>query len=645
MQEISLKVEKVVGPASSAEACGIFRKNVQFNDSLGALISCFSLKSEGEDDTQVILGDLFEIVSKKFEEARDEGPLTLLRDAASSISNYINGKEIKLSFVNLLFCDDACYFSKAGNEVKFFVFDPPKKLEITYLDGSGPTSNGQIYLLATAAFLSTFDVDELSDEDKEVDLEGIIDEVATAISNDPKKAEIAAAFIQVKTEGSSTIVNTTQISDEESASKVETEEVSEEAAENTEVEEKTEFVVVGDNLNSPEGVDKEQKRGSKTEFLKDTRDNLISYTKVFFRKFSKELVGIRRGEVGAVLRLRKNLGLFAIAILLVLLASGVFAYRGRQNIEKRSEAASHIATADTKFSEAVAILGLNKSRARELLVEADKEVKAAIALDAKNEKANKLASSITDKLKETESLSNVSFKTVLDKQGTVVGLSISDKNLYAVYDKKIYSILLSGGKETEEAELDGASDGLVSLGDAVVSNGNTVEKIKLADGKKEKIGNVASLRDIGVFISNVYVLSENQIKKFVPVASGYTAGGDYLGGKVDFDAGARMVIDGNVWVSSGQKIYKFLRGETQNFEISGLIGNTSAFGEIYTSAEMDNLYVIDKANSALLVISKDGVYRKAYQASEFGQAKGIAVDDSETNIYIATGNKVIVAPL
>ena len=106
-----------------------------------------------------------------------------------------------------------------------------------------------------------------------------------------------------------------------------------------------------------------------------------------------------------------------------------------------------------------------------------------------------------------------------------------------------------------------------------------------------------------------------------------------------------MAIDGNVWVTSGGNIFKFLRGEKQNFEISGLTGNSSVFGEIYTNGGLDNLYVVDKANSALLVISKDGVYKKAYQASEFSQAKGICVNADESKVFIAVGNKVLETSL
>lgn len=639
MSEFKLKLEKVVGPASEDSICGIFKKNVPVAEASATLISCFSLSTLGDIDGKVILSDLIELISKKFDEAGGgEGPLDILRAGTIAAGNYVSSKHLEVNFVNVLFYEAACYFSREGERVKFFVFRAPRKVEISFKDGSGPVKSGQLYLLATEAFLSAFDVDELANE-AEIDLEGIIDGISTDISEEKNKAEIAAAFVEVAGEQDSKALdgkNETL----ENIRKVDAQEFEE-----IQNNEKNQEEVLADREREIAPAFEDQTRGPRFNFVHSFGKKALDYLSGFMHSTSKEMGAIRKGDGGAILRLRKKLLLLSVILLLVLGTSGAFAYRGKIREQKRQEAASHIANAGSKYSEAIAILGLNKSRAREILVEADKEVKAALVIDKNDGKAVSLSNDVLDKLKETESLANVTFKTVLEKEGKAVGLSISDKNLYAVYDGNIYSIVLASGKSEEEAGVEGADDGLVSSGDAVVSDRGKIEKIKLSDGKKQEIGNVSGLYDFGAFVTNVYALSSDKIEKFVLVESGYVSGGNYLTGKINFAETSRMAIDGNVWVTSGGNIFKFLRGEKQNFEISGLTGNSSVFGEIYTNGGLDNLYVVDKANSALLVISKDGVYKKAYQASEFSQAKGICVNADESKVFIAVGNKVLETSL
>ena len=556
MSEFKLKLEKVVGPASDERICGVFKKNVPVQDASATLVSCFSLSTSGDVDGKVILSDLFELFSRKFEEVGGgEGPLDILRAGSLAAGNYVSSKHLEVSFVNVLFYEDACYFSREGKEVKFFVFEAPRRVEISFNDGSGPARDGQIYLLATDAFLSVFDIDELAN-DAEIDLEGIIDGISTDISEEKNKAEIAAAFVAVKSpQEPETVASNEPLGN---VRRIEKEKPDEKVSEGEEA-----AAFVDGEIKQPIESERSSQK-PKFNFVQTYGKQASAYLSAFLHGASKEIGAIKRGEGGAILRLRKKLILLSIILLFVLASSGLAAYRGKMREQKKQEAASHIASASTKYSEALAILGLNKSRAREILVEADKEVKAALVIDKNDEKAVSLSNDILAKLKETESLTNVNFKTVLEKDGKAVGLSISDKHLYAVYDSNIYSVTLASGKAEEEAEVNRADDGLVSAGDAVFSSKGKIEKVKLSDGKKQEIGNVNGLFDLGAFVTNVYALSSDKIEKFVPVEAGYVSGGNYLSSKISFEQTSRMAIDGNVWVTSGGSIYKFLRGEKQN---------------------------------------------------------------------------------
>src|SRR3990172_906111 len=99
MQDFSLKIENITGQASRDIACGVFNKKITLaNGEQGTLVACVLIK---------------------------------------------NGK-------------DVCYIARHDQNFKIFVFEPPKSLEITFEEGSGPIKIGQIYLISTEKFLSIF---------------------------------------------------------------------------------------------------------------------------------------------------------------------------------------------------------------------------------------------------------------------------------------------------------------------------------------------------------------------------------------------------------------------------------------------------------------------------------------------------------
>src|SRR3989344_2584134 len=175
----------------------------------------FSLKIEKitgqEIDAQILLKDIFELSTKKLEDAQGQ-ILQSLESARDACREHILERQTsepkasedlqkpQVSFVLLFFYKEACYIARHDQNIKIFVFEPPKSLELTFENGSGPINPGQIYLLATEKFLSIFDSSVFSKETKELDIEEIIDGLATEISARQDQEEIGAAFVLVKDE-------------------------------------------------------------------------------------------------------------------------------------------------------------------------------------------------------------------------------------------------------------------------------------------------------------------------------------------------------------------------------------------------------------------------------------------------------------
>src|SRR4030043_1626905 len=369
MGNLKLVVEKVTGLAQINSACAVFSKKITLNDEVNVtFISCIFLKTNEEDEVQPVLGEIFELSTKKIEEAeKEDGFLKSLISARDATCDYLSAKNADLNFAYLLFYRDVCYIVRFGEKVRLLVFDSPKEEEIIIKEGSGPVKAGQIFLVATEKFLSLFDTSVFKKE-AEIDLEEIIDKLACDISQEKDQNEIAAAFILAKKDE----VLETQITEPVEG-----------------IQPEPEFPKV------PKVEDTVVTNNTATKLSRFI--NPVSVLSAFFKLVQKELKFLTRGETGAVFRLRRNVAIIAFVILVFLALSGIYTVRTNSQKEKLAKFNIHLSNASSKYEEGIALIDLNRERARQILVDADKEVKIALLLNQKNEEANKLASEIQTK--------------------------------------------------------------------------------------------------------------------------------------------------------------------------------------------------------------------------------------------------------
>jgi len=297
------------------------------------------------------------------------------------------------------------------------------------------------------------------------------------------------------------------------------------------------------------------------------------------------------------------------------------------------------------YEEGLALIDLNQEKARGKFAEADGEIKRALELKPKDEKALELSTKISNKLKETENLAKVEFSKVFETDGNLVSLSKDEGNLVGVTNSSIYIVDVDSETADEIKGQSGTSDAAFYDNKIFASDGETVYQIGLVSGEISEIFDGEQSQDIAVFFGNVYLLGSDQIYKYTPVENGYAQSANYLNTSKQFDNSSKFVIDGSVWVSSGSEVNEYLRGDKESFQISGLTSKTGKLGEIYTESEIENVYVVDGENSALLVFGKDGVYKKAYQSSEFRSVKGLVVDEEAGKFYIAVGSEILASEL
>lgn len=640
MADLILTFEKVAGAGDAKSSCAIFNRRVTLADSsVGTIVGCLMAKSD-DADVQIIIRDLVELAASKLE-GYENGVLAALVHVRDLSVNFIADRKVSVDFAYLVFYKDVCYIVRLGDGVKVQVFDPPKSGEVKFSEGSGPVEPGQIYVIATDRFLTLFDTAVFAQE-AEIEFREIIDGLATEISAESEQSQIGAAFVQISEEAEKPFDlaqgKGTEPAEEDTGAEEETAE-STAKVELMEAEGATERRSV--KREAP--LEEEVTLGEAVELSRDSgpTSKFIGLWGSLVREAKK----LRAQEVVAVGRLRRNIVVLALVILLILAGSVSYAVYKNQQKKKLEQLSAHLTAAASKLSEGAAVAELNRSRAREIFVEADREVDLALEIDSKSEKAKSIKEGITGKLKETDQSANVGFETFFEADVGLVTLAAADENLIAVSESSIFAVATAS--ESSE-KLDGKSPArLAAVYDRKVYlvTDKGVARVDIASRGISDLFDHSGAQDIGVFLGNVYLMSGNKIDKYVPIEAGYSGPSDYLSSAEQFSERSHLAIDGLVWVTSGPKILKFNRGERQDFEISGAPPGIADLGIIYTSSSLDNLYVIDAGNSALLVIGKDGAYKRSYQSPEFSRASGLVVTEDDGKIYITSGTKVLEANL
>lgn len=617
MEKGKLDIQKVSGAPRPDCVCQVFTHRLILADSqVATLVSVFFVKTENHKDLQKLLSEVFELSIQKIEEGNmNEGVLAILSNAALKITQFLEQENVKASFAHTLFYKDAAYIARHGESVKLLVFEPESSKEIKFQEGSGRVKDSQLFLIATEKFLSIFDTAPLKLLE-EIDLEDIIDGLATDISAEEDQSEIAAAFVLATSKASDDGDKDTAPSQDERD-------------------------VLNEDLAQKKEIEDERPEQHKDPALKTLMSKALFWlgkTLVHFKK-------LKRGDVKAILGLRRNIALLAIVLLIVLAASGAVTIRNKFQKEKTAQFNNYLTLASQKLDEGNAIVQLNRSKARENFIEADKQIKLALEIFPKDDSAQKLSSEITSKLKETEQQNQLAFTSIGEFSETVNSLNISKNTLNLITKNAVIKMNLDGkSKDTKDVD-ENLKLGAFFANDAYVYSDPNLFKIDMASGAKKELFKKSKAQDMEFFIGNLYLLTKEGIAKFVPVENGFVEAGDYLSGGFSATASSRFAIDGSIWVTKGAEILNFLQAKPQSFQISGLTSPVGEFGQIYTSSEIDSLYVVDIKNSALLVISKEGIYLKTYQSPEFAKAQDLAVDSQEKKLYLAVGNKIIEANL
>jgi hypothetical protein len=168
---------------------------------------------------------------------------------------------------------------------------------------------------------------------------------------------------------------------------------------------------------------------------------------------------------------------------------------------------------------------------------------------------------------------------------------------------------------------------------------------------------------VGSYEGRFYILdaSDNQILRYDPRGDTYPEPPSryfVTSPPKSLETALGMAIDGNIYVLYDDgTILKFLSGESQPFEVSGLpddIGQAVALavdpdgnsGRVYVADLGNERYVADRGNGRIVVLGPDGDFQAQFCAQgTFDALEALAVDEGAGRLYVFGGGWLYVVPL
>lgn len=322
---------------------------------------------------------------------------------------------------------------------------------------------------------------------------------------------------------------------------------------------------------------------------------------------------------------KRKMALTLVCILaLVFIVSITFALKKQEETKTREVFQETITQAQKKYDEGQSLLGLNKSLAKDDFTTAKQLLEA--------------------------------------KKGEFDAGSAEAKQLRELLQKVDQALLAASDVNTADAKpVDGNTSLLLAYAQDnkdfsyVAQDGTTLyagnnDKISIVDTKTDKektsVTNTKdweSIGGLGSYLTNIYLLDKtaNQILKFVPSGTRYTQSNYFTQVDIDVSNAKALAIDGSIWVLlENGDIKKFTRGKQDTFTVSGLEKPFNAPTRIFTSADANRVYILDRGNSRIVVLNKNGSYQEEYQTSIIKNVSDFDVLEKDKKIYVLSSNKI-----
>ncbi len=359
---------------------------------------------------------------------------------------------------------------------------------------------------------------------------------------------------------------------------------------------------------------------------------------------------------------QKNVWKFGFFVFLFAVILGVFAFfsytREKEknriqtlltSIHAEVNTAKEIFVSDPILTRASLVSVINKIEVLE--TENKKSTALQLILDTKQEITTYLASiSGTQDVKELD----IFYDLRLAKSDFIAsGIDLRDKT-FVLYDKDMKQLILldyetkrvSVRDFTQQATLNGAvlqNNSVFILVDGIYSfSANLDSQTKLEEVKKAGDSNKNALL-LDAYDRYVYVVNpeKRNIYRYAQTDDGYSDPVGWMKSVtgIKYENLRSIAVDGDVWLTTNDgQLKKFTSGREETLSLRGLDIPFTKDIYVYTSEELQSLYVLDPSNNRVVIFDKSGTFTKELKSISLASANGITVSESLGKIFVSSGS-------
>jgi hypothetical protein len=318
---------------------------------------------------------------------------------------------------------------------------------------------------------------------------------------------------------------------------------------------------------------------------------------------------------------RAVFGVAAVLIALILIGSIILTTQHRQTAQTKNAYAQTIQAAQEKYDEAEGLKNLNAALAQDDYKKAREIINTGLPRVKKGSEEEQQLLALLRKVE--ANITNTEGKTVEAKavdssESPLLALAVEKDTPYVTEDEgKRYALTADGVLDEK--------------GKAVMKN----------DDEWEKPGGIAG------YNGNIYILDKaGAILKFTAGSGGYGKSSYFSENAPSLLTVSSMAIDGSVWLLyTDGSMKKYTKAKGDSFTVSGLPSPLKNPTQIFTNADTESLYILDKGNSRIVVLDKNGAFKKAYKASVAANATAIDVHEKDKKLYLLSGKNLFMIPL
>lgn len=333
---------------------------------------------------------------------------------------------------------------------------------------------------------------------------------------------------------------------------------------------------------------------------------------------------------------------FLAALLLISIVVGFVNHNSRQSREKYEKA---INTIENKLEDAENLKDINSAQAATYLQEAADALDKLSENDLKVKELQKKLESLFAQINKIFSvtLTNAADLSVLKGGVKTSGLKFAS-GAVLVLDSGTGSVYKVDLATSEPSIIVSEKKGLQNIavsGSALYTQTNDgIFKVDIETGAETSVTSASQewkkIIAADAYRGNLYLLdpTANQIWKYVPAGNGLGGPQNYFSQELKFDP-TSFAVDGALWVSSKDKIFKFFAGGEDPFSITNLPKPFADIANIFTGEGLKNLYILDKGQSGIFVVEKSsGKYLGFYKNKDLKDADAIVVNEAAKTVYV-----------